>query len=224
MKIALFDLDNTLLLGDSDHAWSEYLVSRGILDEKEFRAKNDQFMLDYQNRTLSIDDFLDFQLEPFKRFSKEQLNEWHGDFMRDIIDNMIVDYAHQLVQRHQEADHLVAIVTATNRFVTAPIAKRFGIDHLIATEMEEKDGQYTGKPSGQPCFQEGKIIKVNDWLVTLDKKLSDFQESYFYSDSANDLPLLNQVTHPVAVNPDSTLKAVAEEKGWPIIYYQKVNG
>jgi len=220
VRLALFDLDNTLLLGDSDHGWLEYLVTRGLVDRAVFKKKNDQFLSDYRNGTLNIYAFLEFQLSPLKDYHQEELEILHRQYMADVIHHMITDYAHQLVTSHQDQGDLVAIVTATNRFVTAPIAKVFGIDHLIATELEEKDGKYTGKPLGEPNFQAGKISNVNAWLAKQGKTLADFEKSYFYSDSINDLPLLREVTNPIAVNPDDRLGAIAEKEDWPIIRFK----
>ena len=221
MRLALFDLDNTLLLGDSDHGWLEYLVTRGLVDSATFKEKNDQFLIDYQNGTLDIHAFLEFQLSPLKNYRRDELENIHQQYMEDVIHHMITDFARQLVKSHQDQGDMVAIVTATNRFVTGPIAEAFGIDHLIATEIEEENGQYTGKPLGEPNFQAGKINNVNAWLAKQGKCLADFEKSYFYSDSINDLPLLRTVTNPIAVNPDSKLRSIAEKEDWPIICFQQ---
>ena len=214
MKLALFDLDNTLLDGDSDHAWAQFLIEEGVLHPDEYHAKNEWFYERYKDGTLDIHEFLDFQLAPLAAHPRDQLDRWHADFMQRKVRPMIVPRAPELIARH--ADALRAIVTATNRFITAPIAAELGIPELIATDIEEVDGRFTGKPRGTPTFREGKIERVNAWLAQRGKRLADF-ESWFYSDSLNDLPLLERVTHPVAVDPDATLRAHAAERGWQVI-------
>jgi HAD superfamily hydrolase (TIGR01490 family) len=214
MKLALFDLDNTLLDGDSDHAWAQFLIEEGVLHPGEYHARNEWFYERYKDGTLDIHEFLDFQLAPIARRPREQLDRWHGDFMRRKVRPMILPRAPALIARH--AGDLTAIVTATNRFITAPIAAELGVPNLIATDIEEVDGVFTGKPRGTPTFREGKIDRVNEWLAERGHGLADY-ESWFYSDSLNDLPLLERVTHPVAVDPDATLRAHAADRGWPII-------
>lgn len=216
-KLVLFDLDNTLLAGDSDYEWGQFLIKRGIVDRDLYEAKNEHFYQQYKAGTLDIHEFLDFQLRPLALHSRAQLEAWHADFMRDKIMPMMTMAARNLVtQALAEAD-LVAIITATNSFVTAPIAQAFGIPHLIATEPEQINGEFTGKVAGTPSFREGKVTRLNDWLATHNKQLKDFNESWFYSDSLNDLPLLELVSHPVAVDADPTLKAHANKLGWPSI-------
>lgn len=217
MKLALFDLDNTLLNGDSDFEWAQFLISRGVLDPEVHEAENRRFYEQYKDGTLDIHAFLDFQLAPLARHPRAQLDAWHEDFMAERILPMIGDKARMLVKRHLDAGALTAIVTATNHFVTAPICREFGIPHLIATIPAERDGQFTGKVQGIPSFKEGKIVRVEDWLQTLGHGWHSFESSYFYSDSRNDLPLLKRVTHPVAVDPDDVLRAAALEAGWPIM-------
>ena len=214
MKLALFDLDNTLLDGDSDYAWAQFLIEEGVLHAGDYNAKNDYFYERYKDGTLDIHEFLDFQLAPLAKRPRAQLDAWHNEFMRRKIRPMILPKAPQLIAKH--ADALTAIVTATNRFITEPIAAELGVPNLLATEIEEVDGFFTGRPSGTPNFREGKIQRVNDWLAEMGHSLADF-ESWFYSDSRNDLPLLEKVDHPVAVDPDDTLRAEAEKRGWPII-------
>jgi HAD superfamily hydrolase (TIGR01490 family) len=214
VKLALFDLDNTLLDGDSDHAWAQFLIEEGVLHPDEYHAKNEWFYERYKDGTLDIHEFLDFQLAPIANRPRELLERWHGDFMQRKLRPMILPRAAELIASH--ADALCAIVTATNRFITAPIAAELGVEALIATDIEEVDGRFTGKPRGTPTFREGKIERVNEWLAGRGRRLQDF-ESWFYSDSLNDLPLLEKVTHPVAVDPDATLAAVARERGWPVI-------
>ncbi len=213
-KLALFDLDNTLLDGDSDYAWAQFLIEEGVLHPDEYHAKNEWFYERYKDGTLDIHEFLDFQLAPIARRPRAQLDAWHSDFMQRKIRPMILPRAPELIAKHSDA--LTAIVTATNRFITEPIARELGVDSIIATEIEEEGGVFTGKPRGTPTFREGKIQRVGEWLAARGERLEDF-ESWFYSDSLNDLPLLERVTHPVAVDPDATLRSHAAERGWPII-------
>lgn len=213
-KLVLFDLDNTLLESDSDYAWAQYLIEEGVLHAEEYHAKNQWFYERYKDGTLDIREFLDFQLKPIAGVPRAQLDAWHAEFMQRKIRPMIFPKAAELIASH--ADGLTVIVTATNRFITAPIAAELGIPHLLATDIEEVDGVFTGKPRGTPTFREGKIQRVNEWLAERGERLEDF-DSWFYSDSLNDLPLLERVLHPVAVDPDATLRAIATERGWPII-------
>ena len=213
-RLALFDLDNTLLDGDSDHAWAQFLIEEGVLHPDEYHARNEWFYERYKDGTLDIHEFLDFQLAPIARRPRAQLDAWHSDFMRRKVRPMILPKAPELIAKH--ADALTAIVTATNRFITQPIAAELGVSTLIATDIEEVDGVFTGKPRGTPTFREGKIERVNEWLAGRGHRLADF-ESWFYSDSLNDMPLLERVDHPVAVDPDATLSAHAQERGWEII-------
>ncbi|HET7159295.1 MAG TPA: HAD family hydrolase, partial [Burkholderiales bacterium] len=196
MKLALFDLDNTLLAGDSDFEWAQFLIEKGVLDREVYEARNQQFYDRYKAGTLDIHEFLDFQLKPLARHPRALLDAWHQEFMTRKILPIIRDSARALVNRHR--GDLRAIVTATNSFVTAPIARAFGLEHLIATEPEHRDGEFTGKVCDTPCFREGKIERVNRWLQQQGRTLASFDESWFYSDSLNDLPLLSVVTHPVA--------------------------
>lgn len=216
-KLVLFDLDNTLLAGDSDYEWGQFLISRGIVDRDLYEAKNEQFYQQYKSGTLDIYEFLDFQLRPLALHSRAQLNAWHAEFMRDKIKPMITIAARNLVAQALADADMVAIITATNSFVTAPIAQAFGIPYLIATEPEQINGEFTGKVAGIPSFREGKITRLNDWLTAHNKQLNDFNESWFYSDSLNDLPLLELVSHPIAVDADPTLEAHAHKLGWPSI-------
>ena len=214
MKLALFDLDNTLLEGDSDYEWAQFLIEEGVLHRDEFTAKNEWFYQRYKDGTLDIHEFLTFQLTPIARRPRAELDAWHNDFMQRKIRPIILPKAIDLIAKH--ADATTAIVTATNRFITAPIAAELGVPVLIATDIEETDGVFTGKSRGTPSFREGKVECVNAWLAGRGHRLEDY-ESWFYSDSLNDLPLLERVTHPVAVDPDATLRAHATERGWPII-------
>ena len=215
MKLALFDLDNTLLSGDSDFEWAQFLISQGVFDREVYEARNKEFYEQYRNGTLDIHEFLDFQLKPLSRHPRKQLDAWHKEFMRHHILPLIGSKARELVRQHRE--HTSVIVTATNSFITAPIAKEFGIEHLIATEPEQKAGEFTGKVSGVPAFREGKVTRLNSWLAELKLNWKNLEQSWFYSDSLNDLPLLGLVTNPVAVDPDETLRLHAEQSGWPII-------
>jgi len=217
MNLALFDLDNTLLNGDSDFEWSQFLIRIGVLDRELFEAKNLAFYEQYKAGTLDIDEFLDFQLKPLSHHSRKTLDEWHRQFMLEQALGMITQSARDLVKHHLDAGDLCIIITATNSFVTAPIAKEFGVEHLIATEPEHKDGEFTGRVAGVPSFREGKIIRLESWLKQRDLNLESFDQSTFYSDSLNDLPLMSRVKRPIAVNPDATLLTHAENHGWPII-------
>jgi HAD superfamily hydrolase (TIGR01490 family) len=215
MKLALFDLDNTLLAGDSDFEWAQFLIEQGVLDREIYEARNQHFYDQYKAGVLDIHEFLDFQLKPLARHRRIVLDVWHREFMARKIMPIIRDPARALVARH-DGDMRV-IVTATNSFVTAPIAREFGIEHLIATEPAEHEGEFTGKVTGVPCFREGKVERLEAWLRGQGRALETFAESWFYSDSLNDLPLLERVTHPVAVDPDATLREHAQRNGWPVI-------
>ncbi len=213
--LALFDLDNTLLAGDSDFEWAQFLIEQGVLDREVYEARNQDFYDQYKAGTLDILEFLDFQLKPLARHPRSQLDAWHRDFMARKIVPIVAPGTPELLKRH--ADHVQVIVTATNSFVTAPIAAHLGVPHLIATEPELAGGEFTGRPSGTPSFKEGKVARLEQWLAARGKTWADVGESWFYSDSLNDLPLLARVHHPVAVDPDPTLKAHAEKQGWPVI-------
>jgi HAD superfamily hydrolase (TIGR01490 family) len=214
-RLVLFDLDNTLLSGDSDFEWAQFLIEQGVLDGEVYEARNQQFYDEYKAGTLDIHEFLDFQLKPLSRHPRAQLELWHSEFMRRKVRPMIRDKARALVERHR--GNLCVVITATNSFVTAPIAREFGIANLIATEPGQQNGEFTGGVSGIPCFREGKVARLEAWLAERGKTLASFSESWFYSDSLNDLPLLERVTHPVAVDPDATLKAHAQRNNWRII-------
>lgn len=216
MDLALFDLDNTLLSGDSDYEWAQFLIERGVLERAEYETKNDRFFLQYKEGTLDIHEFLEFQLAPLARYPRGKLDEWHAEFMRNKIAPIIRAKGMELVRRHLGHGDLGAIVTSTNAFITAPIAREFGLD-LVATELEVQDGRFTGKPSGTPCFREGKITRVEEWLAGQGRIFASFTAIWFYSDSQNDLPLLEYVTHPVAVDPDEVLRGVAVKRGWQIV-------
>lgn len=217
MKLALFDLDNTLLAGDSDFEWAQFLISKGVLDAEVHEAKNLEFFENYKAGTLDIHAFLEFQLAPLARHKRTELDCWHAEFMQTRIQPMIGGPARALVNKHLAADDLCAVVTATNSFVTGPIARSFGIPHLIGTIPAQEDGHFLGTPRGVPSFREGKITRVESWLEASGLWWGSFEAVYFYSDSLNDLPLLERVSHPVAVDPDPTLHAHATAQNWPII-------
>ncbi len=217
MRLALFDLDNTLLAGDSDFEWAQFLISKGVLDREVYEAKNRAFYEQYKAGTLDIHAFLDFQLKPLSRHPRAQLDEWHREFMATRILPMITDKARALVDRHRAAGDLCVVITATNRFVTEPIVREFGIDNLIATEPEEVNGAFTGRVAGIPSFREGKVTRLSHWLAQRGLSLEGVEASHFYSDSHNDLFLLERVSHPVAVDPDEALARVARARGWPVI-------
>lgn len=217
MRLALFDLDNTLLAGDSDFEWAEFLISQGVLDRQLHQARNAKFYEDYKSGTLDIHAFLEFQLKPLSQHPRSQLDAWHQKYMDAKIRGMITAKSRALVEKHRQAGDLMMVITATNSFVTAPIAREFGIDNLIGTIPEEIDGEFTGRVTGVPSFKEGKVTRLHAWLHDRGQGLADFEETWFYSDSLNDLPLLKVVDHPVAVDPDPTLRAYAEEAKWPII-------
>jgi HAD superfamily hydrolase (TIGR01490 family) len=216
MRLALFDLDNTLIAGDSDYEWGQFLVDRGILDRDAYESQNRAYYDQYVAGTLDIHEFLGFALRPLAAHEPADLDRWHGEFMAARIRPMIGAAARALVKKHLDGGDLCAIITATNSFVTRPIANEFGVEHLIATEPEKKNGRFTGKVSGIPCFREGKVKRLDDWLAARGKRLADF-DSTLYSDSHNDLPLLERVTRPVAVDPDEPLQAHARRRGWAVM-------
>ena len=217
MNLALFDLDNTLLSGDSDFEWSQFLIEQGVLDRELFEAKNIAFYEQYKAGTLNITEFLDFQLKPLSRHARKVLDQWHEQFMQSKVRPLMGDKARQLVAKHKAAGDVCVIITATNSFVTAPIAREFGIDHLIATDPEQKNGEFTGRVAGVPSFREGKVLRMESWLAEHGWNWGSFDETWFYSDSFNDLPLLAKVKHPVAVDPDPTLHEYAVKQGWTVI-------
>ena len=217
MQLVLFDLDNTLLAGDSDFEWAQFLIAKGVLDREVHEAENHEFFKQYKAGTLDIHKFLDFQLKPLTHYSRTQLDGWHREFMTTRILPIIDQKARALVNRHLESGALCALVTATNSFVTAPIAREFRIEHLIATIPVQENGLFTGQPRGIPSFREGKISRVESWLESMGLWWSSFERSWFYSDSLNDLPLMSKVSDPVAVDPDDTLRMHALQVNWPVI-------
>jgi len=214
VRLALFDLDNTLLAGDSDHSWGEFLCQRGLVDASEYQARNDAFYADYCAGKLDVVAYQNFSQAILGRHEMAQLAQWHREFMAEVIEPIILAKGEALLAEHRAAGDKLVIITATNRFVTAPIAERLGVETLIATECGMQDGRYSGQITGTPCYQHGKVLRLQQWLAETGHSLED---SYFYSDSRNDLPLLQQVPHPHAVNPDSTLRAHAEQAGWDIL-------
>ena len=217
LELALFDLDNTLLSGDSDYEWAQFLIEEGVLDRDRYEAQNQRFYDQYKAGTLDIFAFLDFQLAPLARYPRERLDRWHEAFMERKIRPIIRDKGRSLLRQHQDQGSLCAIITSTNAFVTGPIARELGIAHLLATEIEEIEGRFTGRARGTPCFRDGKIERLNQWLLEQGTSVKSFTTSWFYSDSRNDLPLLEHVTRPVAVDPDDVLRRTALERGWEVI-------
>jgi HAD superfamily hydrolase (TIGR01490 family) len=212
VSLAIFDLDNTLLRGDSDHAWGEFLVQQGAVDPERFARDNDRYYQAYVEGTLDIYEFLErHQLRPLTQHPRATLDAWRARFVRERILPLITPAARALVERHREQGDTLMIITATNRYLTAPIAAEFNIPHLLATEPEEVDGRFTGKVAGTPCYRDGKVTRLKAWLEEYGEDLAD---SWFYSDSHNDLPLLKLVAHPVAVNPDRQLADHAARHGW----------
>jgi HAD superfamily hydrolase (TIGR01490 family) len=220
-NLALFDLDHTLIPTDSDHEWGRFMVKHGMVDAENFALENDRFYADYKAGKLDIQAYLVAMLTPLAKYSRAQLAEYHQMYMHEVIKPTIVPVALELVREHRDAGDLCCMVTATNEFITGPIAAVFGVDKLIACEAETVDGQphsdYTGRPTGTPSYKEGKIVRTEAWLASLGKTWSDFERSYFYSDSHNDIPLLQKVTDPIATNPDDTLRAQAQAHGWRIL-------
>jgi len=214
VALAIFDLDNTLINGDSDHGWGEFLVEQGLVDKQYYQDKNDYYLQQYQLGQLDIHEYLEFSLQALTQFTQEELSKLHNTFMQDKILPLISTKSRQLIAKHREQGDYLLIITATNLFVTEPIAKELAMDDIIATEPEVINGQYTGKVAGIPSFQDGKVKRLTTWL---EKTGLSLQGSYFYSDSRNDLPLLELVDHPVVVDADDTLLAHAKQHDWPII-------
>ena len=214
MALAIFDLDNTLISGDSDHGWGQFLVEQGLVDAQLFKEKNDYYLEQYQVGQLDILEYLEFSLQALTLFPTEKLFQLRTQFVEEKIVPIITQKSLDLLQKHRDAGDYLLIITATNLFVTEPIAERLGVDDIIATNPEVINGQYTGKISGIPSFQDGKVKRLATWLQ---QNTLSLQGSYFYSDSHNDLPLLKQVDYPVAVDADETLSAYAQQNGWPII-------
>jgi len=214
VRLAIFDLDNTLLAGDSDHSWGEFLVDKKLVDAQAYAQANDRFYQQYKAATLDIQEYLGFSLAFLTRYSLDELAAFHQEFMRDYVEPMMQPKALALLQKHRAQGDYLLIITATNSFVTHPIAKRLGVDDILASDAEIVNGRYTGKGIGTPCFQGGKVTRLHEWLKDKNYNLDD---AYFYSDSINDLPLLEQVPNQVAVDPDERLEKIANERGWEIL-------
>jgi HAD superfamily hydrolase (TIGR01490 family) len=214
MTLAIFDLDHTLINGDSDHLWGEYMVAKGIVDERAYRKRNDAFYLDYQRGTLDNDQYLAFALEPLTHYSLDELYAWRQDYVDKWIRPLVAPGTAALLDSHRMRDHELMIISATNLFVSEPIGQMLGVSTVLATEPEIIDNRYTGRFLGTPTYQQGKVTALTEWLGERADELTD---SYFYSDSLNDLALLERVNHPVAVGPDDDLKAIAQERNWKII-------
>lgn len=214
MALAIFDLDNTLLAGDSDYLWGVFLGETGAVDRAHYERENERFFREYHEGRLDIFEFLAFSLHPLTQHPLPQLLAWREQFLAERIEPLITPASRALVERHRNAGDTLMIITATNAFVTAPIAARYGIPHLIATEPEQIDGRYTGRVVGIPSFREGKVQRLEAWLA---EHGGDLAGAWFYSDSHNDLPLLRRVAHPVAVDPDQELAREAARRAWPVI-------
>lgn len=214
MTLALFDLDNTLLSGDSDYEWGQFLISKNLVDRDYYEQENQRFYGQYQQGKLDIHEYSAFSFGPLSERSMEELAALHRDFMAEVILPIIPEASRQLVDKHRSRNHTLIMITATNSFITRPIAAAFGIPHLLATEPKIVNGRYTREIDGTPCFQQGKVTRLQQWLENRPETLAG---SYFYSDSHNDLPLLNRVENPVAVDPDDILRATAADKNWPVI-------
>ena len=218
MALAIFDLDNTLLCGDSDHLWGDFLVEQGVVDAEIYKQANDRFYQEYNEGKLDIFEFLAFSLKPLSEHAPETLYAWREQFVAEKIEPIILPAGLQHIEKHRAAGDTLLIITATNAFVTAPIAQRLGIEHLIATTPEMVNGHYTGQVAGTPSYKEGKIERLNQWLS---KNHHNLDGSCFYSDSHNDIPLLEIVDTPIAVDPDESLTQHAQNRGWPIISFRK---
>ncbi|MGB1800263.1 MAG: HAD family hydrolase [Gammaproteobacteria bacterium] len=214
MKLAIFDLDNTLIGGDSDCLWGNFLSEQGYIDSDAYKKGHERFYEQYTAGTMNIYEFLEFQLKVLADNDRTQLEEWRKCFVEEKIKPIMLPKAIELINEHRDKNHELLIITATNRFITEPIANAFNIDNLIACEPEMVDGQYTGKVSGTPSFNEGKVTRLQEWL---EKRGQEVEESWFYSDSHNDIPLLKEVDHAIAVDADEKLLEEAKKQNWPII-------
>lgn len=214
MTLAIFDLDHTLLSDDSDNMWGDFIVEQGLVDEESYAKQNEQFYQDYKTGRLDAIAYLNFVAKPLSQIEPEILSKLHHQFMREKVEPVILAKGLALLDEHRQKGDLLMIITATNRFITGPIAERLGVDVLIAADLEVKEGRYTGKPSGVPTFKEGKVIRLQQWLKDNEQQL---EGAYFYSDSHNDIPLLKLVEHPTAVDPDDKLREFAKQQKMPVI-------
>lgn len=214
MTLAIFDLDNTLIAGDSDHLWGEFLVQRGLVDSDQFKAANDQFYQDYKDGRLDIEAYLRFALRPLSEHALSNLIDWRSEFLAEKIAPIMLPAAQRLLAKHRDQGHTLMIITATNDFITGPIAEQLGVDHLLASRAQMIGDRYTGEIDGVPCFRDGKVQRLHQWLEQHHQSL---QGSWFYSDSHNDLPLLRRVSNPVAVDPDPVLLREAQTAGWQVL-------
>jgi HAD superfamily hydrolase (TIGR01490 family) len=216
--LTLFDLDDTLIPLDSDHEWGEFVIRLGWVDEVEFRRRNDEFFAMYKAGRLDVHAYIEFATQPLRVRPAAQLAEAQARFMREVVAPNLRPRALELVRAHQASGDAIALVTATNEFVTAPIAHAFGIAELIAIRLErDAAGTITGRIHGVPSYREGKVARVEAWLAGQGARWEDFRRITVYSDSPNDLPLLERATHPVATNPSPALEAIARERGWRIL-------
>ena len=215
--IALFDLDYTLLGGDATYEWTHFLMDLGVLDRDSCEAELERFYDEYAAGTLDIHEFLHFDFRPLASHPRAQLERWREQYLAQVVAPMIPPKSLELVASHEARGHETVIITAANSFISAPIARMFGVSHLLASEPECRDGEFTGKIEGMPCFHEGKVIRLEAWLASRGQVLTDFAESWFYGDSQSDVPLMERVTHPVVVAPDDALAELARRRNWPVI-------
>ena len=214
MALAIFDLDNTLINGDSDHRWGEFLCAEGLVDPKSFGHENDRFYQDYQAGKLDIQAYLQFALRPLAGRTVGEVAELQQRFMRDYVEPMLLPAAFSLLDKHREQGDKLVIITASNTVITKPIAKRLGVSTLMGCDVEIKEGKFTGASVGIPSFREGKVARLTEWMSTNNYSLDG---AWFYSDSHNDVPLLERVDNPVATDPDPQLAELARQRSWPII-------
>lgn len=221
MNLAIFDLDRTLINCDSDNEWPKYLLKKGLIDQSFVDLERNKYYQDYINGCLNIDEFLKFQLAPLGRFSRAELDKMHNEYLHEFILPHITMMAKMLVQSHRDAGDELLLLSATNEFIITPIAHVFGIENVIGVQLEtDSNGNYTGAYVGTPSFKEGKVTRLHQWLQSRGLTMSSYEKIYFYSDSHNDLPLLKEVTDPVAVNPDDKLNSYAQQHGWPVLNFQ----
>lgn len=221
MNLAIFDLDRTLINCDSDNEWPKYLLKKGLIDQSFVDFERNKYYQDYINGCLNIDEFLKFQLAPLGRFSRAELDKMHNEYLHKFILPHITMMAKMLVQSHRDAGDELLLLSATNEFIITPIAHVFGIENVIGVQLEtDSNGNYTGAYVGTPSFKEGKVTRLHQWLQSRGLTMSSYEKIYFYSDSHNDLPLLKEVSDPVAVNPDDKLNSYAQQHGWPVLNFQ----